>query len=298
MDAYLEALERSVTPGSVVVDLGCGPGVFAIHACHLGAKRVYAIEPQDVIQLARDVAVANGFGSRIEFIQAVSTEVELPERADVIIADLRGILPLWGTSLPSMIDGRERFLKPGGVMIPQRDILWATVIDAPETYARKVLPWDFALREFDTAVIREMSANSIYKIRSHPSEFLAEQCPIASIGYRTTTSSSCACEAMWRVSRSGNAHGIAVWFDTELAEGVGFSNAPGKPELLYGAAFFPFREPLAVAAGDHVSSQIRADLVGSDYVWRWKTTLNGEARSEQSTFFGMPVASASLRRKS
>jgi protein arginine N-methyltransferase 1 len=103
IDAYLVALQRTVTRKSIVIDLGCGPGLFALHACRLGAKRVYAIEPGDCIQIARDLSEANGFSGRIEFIQELSTKVTLPERADVIVADLRGILPLYGASLPSMI---------------------------------------------------------------------------------------------------------------------------------------------------------------------------------------------------
>jgi ribosomal protein L11 methyltransferase PrmA/PRMT5 arginine-N-methyltransferase len=295
MDAYLGALQRAVTPGSIVVDLGCGPGVFAMHACRLGAKRVYAIEPDEAIQIAQDLADANGLGSQIECIQSVSTQVTLPEQADVIIADLRGILPLWGNSLPSMIDARERFLKPGGVLIPKRDTLWATVIEAPATYGRSTLPWETALRGFDTSVIREMTTNSVYKIRTHPNEYLGEPCEIESIDYGTVTSSSHTSDSRWQVSRSGIAHGIALWFETELAEGIGLSNAPGQPELLYGQAFFPFREPLPVTGGDRVTLQIRADLVRGDYVWRWNTALNGTHKFEQSTFFGMPVACNSLR---
>lgn len=295
LDAYLDALRCAVTSSGIVLDLGCGPGVFAMHACRLGAKHVYAIEPGEAIQVARDLADANGFGAQIDFIQAISTEVNLPQQVDVIIADLRGILPLWGNGVASMIDARERLLRPGGVLIPKCDTLWATVIQAPATYGRTALPWGAALGGFDTSVIREMTTNSIYKIRAHPSEYLAEPATIGSIDYRTATSASHASESSWAVLRTGVAHGIAIWFDTELADGIGFSNAPGQPELLYGQAFFPLREPLPVTEGDRVTFQIRADLVGGDYVWRWRTALNGVPKFEQSTFFGMAVARDSLR---
>ena len=64
MDAYAAALRQTVKPDSVVMDLGCGPGVFALLACKLGARRVYAVEPSNVIGLAREAAVANGTGSK------------------------------------------------------------------------------------------------------------------------------------------------------------------------------------------------------------------------------------------
>jgi len=91
--AYVEALKRSVKPGAVVVDLGCGPGFFALLACQLGARRVYAIEPDDVIQVAREAAVANSCAERIEFLQDFSTEITTSEPADIIVSDLRSVLP-------------------------------------------------------------------------------------------------------------------------------------------------------------------------------------------------------------
>ena len=70
--AYVEALKRSVKPGAVVLDLGCGPGFFALLACQLGARRVYAVEPDDVIQIAHDAATANGYTDKIDFFQSFS----------------------------------------------------------------------------------------------------------------------------------------------------------------------------------------------------------------------------------
>ena len=253
------------------------------------------IEPSDSIQIARDLAEANGLSERIEFIQDLSTKVNLPERADVIVADVRGILPFYGTSIASMIDARERLLAPGGVLIPQVDRLRGVLIETPGAYARSVLPWEAALRGFEISTLRNMAANTIYKIRPTPEEFLSEPCEIAVIDYRSVVSPACDAQAAWTTARGGLAHGIAVWFDAELASGVGFSNAPGEPEPLYGTAFFPFREPLPVHAGDRVSSHLRAAPVGDDYIWRWSACLNGKLRLEQSTFFGMALSADSLR---
>src|SRR5687768_12813489 len=92
--AYASAIGRAIKPDSVVLDIGTGIGIFAMLACQFGARRVYAIEPDDAIQVARETAAANGFADRIEFIQGLSTRIALPERVDVIVSDLRGVLPL------------------------------------------------------------------------------------------------------------------------------------------------------------------------------------------------------------
>src|SRR5258708_5566091 len=122
--SYEQALPANVRPGAVVLDMGAGPGIMALLACRAGAARVYAVEPDDVIKLAQQIAADNGFSSRIEFIQAMTTEIDLPEKIDGIVADVRGSSPLFAKSIVSIIDARDRFLKPEGWIIPTRDTIW------------------------------------------------------------------------------------------------------------------------------------------------------------------------------
>ena len=133
MDAYARALKAAVTPNSVVLDIGAATGIHALLACKFGARQVYAVEPNDAIHLAREVAVANGFGGQIDFIQDLSTNVVLPEPADIIVSDMRGVLPLFGQHIPAIVDARQRHLATGGLLIPQRDTLWVALVEAPLT---------------------------------------------------------------------------------------------------------------------------------------------------------------------
>src|SRR5262245_37812609 len=158
MDAYVEALRRAVKPDSIVVDIGAGTGVFALLACRFGARRVYAVEPSDAIQVAREIAAANGYADRIEFIQKLSTEVTLPGQADVIISDLRGLLPCLGNHISSVVDARARLLKPGGMLIPQRDHVWVAVVEAGETYEDNLDHWD--KYDFDMTAARRIVTNT------------------------------------------------------------------------------------------------------------------------------------------
>src|ERR1044072_2325118 len=118
VNAYVAALRHAIKPGSVVVDMGSGAGFFALVACQLGARRVFAIEPANIIQVGRDAAREHGVADRIACIQDISTKVTLPEQADVIVSDLRGILPWFQQHIPSIVDARSRFLAPGGTLIP------------------------------------------------------------------------------------------------------------------------------------------------------------------------------------
>src|SRR5438034_3468003 len=102
--AFTTALRHNITSDSIVLDIGTGTGIFAMLACRFGARRVYAIEPGNVIQVAREIAAANDCADRIEFIQDLSTNITLPERANVIISDLRDVLPLFQHHIPSIVD--------------------------------------------------------------------------------------------------------------------------------------------------------------------------------------------------
>ncbi len=50
-EAFTTALENCITPETVVLDIGTGTGYFALVAAKLGARHVYAIEPNPAIQI-------------------------------------------------------------------------------------------------------------------------------------------------------------------------------------------------------------------------------------------------------
>jgi protein arginine N-methyltransferase 1 len=103
------------------------------------------------------------------------------------------------------------------------------------------------------------------------------------------------------VLRSGVGHGIVAWFETCLVDGVGFSNAPGAPEAIYGSMFFPWAHPVSLAEGQNIHVDLDADLVANDYVWRWTTSIDAAGsrpgvRFEQSQFAGAIVSLNKLNR--
>ena len=298
MDAYAAALRHTVNRDSVVMDLGCGPGVFALLACKLGARRVYAVEPDSVIGLAREAAVANGFVDRMVFFEKLSTEIALPEPATIIVSDLRGVLPWFEQNISSIIDARKRLLAPRGVLIPRRDILWAAVVEAPEQYAELVRPWQNQF-DLDLSAGTRFITNNWRKSHIKPEQFLAEPVCWNTIDYHEVESRDVRAEIFWRAARNGTAHGFAVWFDSELVDDIGFSNHPSAPRMIYGQGFFPFSQPVQVAENDRIELRLAADFVQDNYVWRWDTNFIDQDRVKasfkQSTFYGVPLSTAQLR---
>jgi len=273
VEAYAKALRQTVRKGSVVVEIGTGPGIFAVLACQLGAGRVYAIEPAEIIQVAREVAAANGCAHKIEFFEQLSSRVTLPARADVIVSDLRGVLPLFQRHIPDIVDARRRFLAPGGILIPRRDAMWAAIVEAPKNYGEMVDPWDKNPFGQNLSPARRLAVNNIQKIRVSPRQLLSEQKLWTTLYYASVENPDVRGNLQWTIDRAGTGHGIVVWFDADLAEGATLSNRPGSPEGIYDSVFFPWTQPATLGPGQTVCVDLDAKLVEDDYVWRWTTRI-------------------------
>ncbi len=300
IQAYARALKGAIRPGCVVVDVGAGTGIFALLACQYGASHVHAVEPDDSILLGRAMAAANGYEGRITFHQCLSTQLTLETPADVIISDLRGVVPLLQHHIPAIIDARHRLLAERGVLIARCDTLRAALVDSPQLYQRYAEPWLHNDLGLDLRAAHRFVCNSWRKVHAKPEQLLSTPQTWATLDYHSIDSSDVAGDLVWTIERGGTAHGFLLWFDTDLGDGIGFSNAPDQPELLYGQAFFPLEEPVGLAAGDKVRVQLRADLVDGDYIWSWNTDFlrTGDvpkAGFRQSTFYSAPLSMAMLK---
>ena len=303
MAAYVAAMRRAIKPDSVVLDIGTGPGLFALVACQLGARRVYAVEPDNIIQVARETANSNGM-NQIDFIQDLSTNVTLPERVDVIVSDLRGVLPWFQGHIGSIIDARMRLLAPEGTVIGARDMLWAAPVEVYETYEKLVAPWNQSKYEIQFLPALNLVTNAWIKTHVQPDAVLGDPVWWHTLDYSRVQESDVEATISMRASRLGTAHGFAVWFDSELSEGIGFSNAPGNVASIYGNAFFPFTEPINVKPGTRIDVNLRADFVQEDYVWQWVATImdpeSGRTTKSfrQSTLSGTVLSPSTLRKRS
>jgi protein arginine N-methyltransferase 1 len=300
-EAYRKAIATAVRPGDVVLELGCGPGVFALLACQAGARRVYAVDSEEIAQFARELAAVNSFADRMVFIQSDSRRTQLPERANVIVSDIRGSLPFFGRAIASLEDARTRLLAPGGRLIPQRDTLKAAIIAAGDFYSKLVSPWRNSTPQLDLSRGLPLVINGFYSSHFKCDQLLTEPQDWAVLDYSAGAKAGAAADLNFCMIRGGTAHGICLWFETVLLDGIGYSTGPDSPKTIYGQVFLPWMEAVSVQQGQHIFVSLRADLVGEEYVWRWETRISedgGVSRCfRQSTFQGANLTPQLLRRR-
>jgi protein arginine N-methyltransferase 1 len=182
-------------------------------------------------------------------------------------------------------------------LIGRRDVLWAAVVETTDRYQELVGPWQSNEHGLDLSAGVSRITNTWRKTPIKAEELLSEPVCWATVDYDQVSSPDVRAEISWRTSRAGTAHGFVVWFDADLADGIGFSNRPGAPELIYGQGFFPFPQPIKVSDREQVELEIRADFVQGDYVWTWTTDFTDQKIAfRQSTFYAAPLSAKQLRK--
>ncbi len=294
-EVYAQVLSQVITPDSVVLDVGAGLGIHGLLAAKLGAKRVYLVEPEDIIMVAKEIANSNGFGDRVVCLQGPIEEVDLPEQVDVITSVFTGNFLLEEDLLPSLFYARDRYLKPGGLMLPQAGVMQAVPICAPELYATELEVWSQPHLGLDHSVARPYVSQSIlyYRKELADARYLADPIDLFALDFHQATDINCQISVDYTITESGICHGLAGWFKMQLGENW-LSTAPHEPPLHWSAAFLPLDPPLAVEVGDRLTFSLHRPAFGD---WNW-TVQTAETKQSHSTFFSQPMTLASIKKNS
>ena len=299
LDRYAQAIARAVRPGDVVVDVGAGTGILSYLAAVAGARVVYAIEASDASWLGELLSRSGGAFSRVQFIRGSSTEITLPERTNVIVADIHDTFGLQGGGLATMIDARDRFLTPGGALIPSRIQLLAAPVEAPDVYRKYVDVWQQPVQGLELSEFRQLAVNQRHPARFEATQLVAAPQPIGAIDLRTTTARHIDGRIRAVATRAGTVHGVCGCFVTSLADGIDIGNVPGDSTTTnFAQAFFPIDSPQSVAKGDVVS----IGITSTDGETRWQIEFacadgRTPARFDHSTFLSAPLRSDLLHKQ-
>ena len=260
---FLDAIAQTVRPGDVVVDLGTGTGILAMAAARAGARKVYAIEAGPIGPVARKLFAANGLADRIELVEGYSTQIDLPERADVLVTETFGNSPLSEEVLEIVVDARQRLLKPDARVVPGSVRVFGTPVMVPPNELNEYLftpdrlsrwrEWydiDFTpLGSVDrTALLTHWLERG--RVAEWPS--LAPAAPLVDIDLTALSEAKVQGTADVPVHGRGTLSGIAVHFDLRLSPSIGHSTDPWQSasDNHWTVPVYFFVEPMDVRPGD------------------------------------------------
>ncbi|XP_068604098.1 protein arginine N-methyltransferase 6 [Brachionichthys hirsutus] len=121
-NAYRTAILRNSESlrDKVVLDVGAGTGVLSIFCVQAGARKVYAVEACSIAEQAVKIIKQNNMEDKIKVIRGTVETVDLPETVEVIVSEWMGYALLHESMLNSVLYARDRWLKPGGIILPSK----------------------------------------------------------------------------------------------------------------------------------------------------------------------------------
>uniref|UniRef100_A0A224XRS4 type I protein arginine methyltransferase n=2 Tax=Panstrongylus TaxID=65342 RepID=A0A224XRS4_9HEMI len=129
----------------IVLDVGCGTGILSMFAAKAGAKKVIGIECSNIVEYARRIVADNDLSHIITIVKGKVEQVNLPEgidKVDIIISEWMGYCLFYESMLDTVVFARDKWLKPDGLLFPDRACLYITAIEDRQYKDEKINWWD------------------------------------------------------------------------------------------------------------------------------------------------------------
>jgi SAM-dependent methyltransferase len=292
-EAFRRAINSMVRPGDIVLDVGAGSGILSMFAARAGAARVYAVERTTVAVLAQQLAAANRLADIIQVIHGDIMDLELPERVDVIVSEWLGGFGIDEGMLAPVIAARERWLKPGGVMVPRTVAAWAALVH--DRYLSETLqflqdnPYGLTLDGLVEITVNEISYSGTFRHltagdrRSEPGRLWTTDAELISLEQAQAPHEA---ETLLAVRDHGTANALALWFSADLAPGIALAVGPGDPPTHWGMTTAPLRAPVELTPDMVIRAKVRTAPAQPLGTWtRWAIAMPGadwEEHDEQA----------------
>ena len=103
------------------------------------------IEMAGIAHQARKIIAENGYSDKITVIKGKVEEIELPSgvnKVDIIISEWMGYFLLYESMLNTVLFARDKWLRPGGIIMPDRARMFMIGIEDGDYMAEKINFWD------------------------------------------------------------------------------------------------------------------------------------------------------------
>lgn len=260
-DAYQKAIEQVVNKDSIVFEIGTGSGILSLMAARAGAKHVYGCELSPHLANISSVHVEkNGYKDTATIINKKSTSIkpkELEQKPNVVVAEIFDSGLLGEHAIPSFRHAQEHLCTEDCVVIPRAATVKARLIHLPSLASvnppKEISGFD--LSEFSRFIVpREYKPVHLLE---YDYTFCSEEVEIMTVDFNHLGKSipehlHNTITHHYKVTSDLPVHGVAFWFDLDLAEGIQLLNHPERKNNHWGQAVFFFKKPAELTPGETV----------------------------------------------
>jgi len=250
---------RHLFKGKVVLDVGCGTGILCMFAAKAGAAKVIGVDCSGIVEHARTIMKVNKFDNVVTILRGKVEEVELPdgiEKVDIIVSEWMGYCLFYESMLDTVLFARDKFLKPDGLLFPDRATLFVCAIEDGQYKDDKVNWWD-SVYSFDMSSIRSVALTEPLVDVVDPKQVVTNGCLLKEVDLYTVQKTDLAFSAPFhlQVRRNDYIQAFVTFFNIEFTKchkRTGFSTAPEAPYTHWKQTVFYIDDYLTVKKGEEI----------------------------------------------
>lgn len=224
-----------------------------------GAKRVVAVECSNIVNYAEQIIKANKLDHIITIVKGKVEEISLPEDidgVDIIISEWMGYCLFYESMLDTVLYARDKWLRPNGMLFPDRCSLFVTAIEDRQYKDEKINWWD-DVYGFDMSSIRKVAISEPLVDVVDPKQVVTNACLIKEVDLYTVTKEDLAFQAPFnlQVRRNDYVQALVTFFNVEFTKchkRVGFSTAPEAPYTHWKQTVFYFEDYMTVKKNEEI----------------------------------------------
>ena len=252
-------LNSHLFAGKVVLDVGCGAGMLSIFAAKAGAAKVIGVDVSSIVEYARKIVEANNLLHKVEIIRGKVEEITLPDgvdKVDIIISEWMGNCLFYESMLDLVLYARDKWLKLGGLMFPDKATLYVTAIEDRQYKDDKINWWD-DVYGFDMSSIRKVALTEPIIDVVDRNQVVTNNCLIKEIDIQTMKKEDIPFEAPFQlqIRRKDYIQALVTFFDIEFTHSkkrVGFSTAPHAAYTHWKQTVFYLKDYLTCTKGEEL----------------------------------------------
>lgn len=185
----------------------------------------------NIIHKAREIVKDNGLDGIVTLIQGKMEEVELPvKEVDIIISEWMGYFLLYESMLDTVLVARDKYLKPGGILLPDKATMVIASIEDAEYKESKISFWE-NVYGFDMSAIKKVALNEPLVDTVEGQAVNCKPFVFREIDLNTVTKEELSFEVPFQLEfeRDDYAHALLAWFDIDFSachKKISFSTGP------------------------------------------------------------------------